>query len=86
MKTTDQEAFLAAVEKTCGESTYPWKAEYFGRRFASTGMTKREFIATQAMAALIACPHLTCTPQSAALTAVDYADALLAALEKEPTA
>ncbi len=53
------------------------------RLFPQNGMTIRQYAAIQAMAALIISPAASPTPENLAIDAVDYADALLARLEKE---
>lgn len=46
------------------------------------GLTKRELFAAKFVAALLANPDHECTPQTCAILALKYADALLAELAK----
>ncbi|SEG68325.1 hypothetical protein [Marinobacterium lutimaris] len=56
------------------------RASAFGSKYTS-GLTKREYIATQALSTLISNPELT-DSDSVADRAVEYADALLRKLSK----
>jgi hypothetical protein len=47
------------------------------------GLTKREFFAAQALPALIRCNYTVGSPEEITATAVRYADALIAELEKK---
>lgn len=47
-----------------------------------SGLTKREYFAGQVLSGLSADPYFDGTPQSAAIAAVQWADALISELEK----
>lgn len=50
------------------------------------GLTKREYFAAVAMQGLLACPHQMCGDiENQTGLAVEYADRLIAELNKEPT-
>ena len=49
----------------------------------SDGLTKREWLAGMALQGLLACPTVNEPPHAIAKAALDNADALLAALEKQ---
>lgn len=80
---------MDAIENIISESVFPNKTEYRGEYVQGFGLTKREHFAALAMQGMISSlpasspENLLEAPKNVALWSLMFADALIAALNKE---